>query len=65
MVSVLGGRRLEASRRERSVHAARRSTELEGSQSTAATRADQDAYIRGTISAAELVDRVRGRYAER
>lgn len=58
---MLGGSR-EASRRERSVHAARCCTELEGSQSTAGTRADQDAYVRGTISAAELVDRVRSRY---
>lgn len=52
----------EVSRRKRTVHAARRSSELEGSQSTAATRADQDAYIRGHIRAPELVHRVRCRY---
>jgi hypothetical protein len=40
----------------------RRSTELEGSRSTNATRADQVAYARGTITAAELRDRVWRRY---
>lgn len=49
-------------RRVKAVRAIRRSTELEGSRSTSATRADQDAYARGTITAAELGDRVRRRY---
>ena len=44
--------------RLKAVRAARRSTELEGSRSTNATRADQDDYVRGAITAAELVDRV-------
>jgi len=44
------------------VRAIRRSTELEGSRSTNATPADQVAYARGTITAAELRDRVRRRY---
>ena len=49
-------------RRSKAVRAIRRSTELEGSRSTNATRADQDAYVSGTITAAELRDRVRRRY---
>ncbi|MBU3706666.1 MAG: hypothetical protein FGM50_08280 [Mycobacterium sp.] len=49
-------------RRAKVVRAIRRSSELEGSRSTDATRADQDAYARGTITAAELGDRVRRRY---
>jgi hypothetical protein len=49
-------------RRVKTVRAIRRSTELEGSRSTNATRADQDAYASGTITAAELGDRVRSRY---
>lgn len=49
-------------RRVKAVRAIRRSTELEGSRSTNATRADQDAYALGTITAAELGDRVRRRY---
>jgi len=52
----------KAERRIKAVRAIRRSTELEGSRSTNATRADQDAYVRGTITAAELRDRVRRRY---
>ncbi len=44
------------------MRAIRRSTELEGSRSTKATRVDQDAYASGTITAAELGDRVRRRY---
>lgn len=52
----------KAQRRVKAVRAIRRSTELEGSRSTNATRADQDAYARGTITAAELGDRVRRRY---
>jgi hypothetical protein len=51
--------------RVKAVRAIRRSTELEGSRSTKATRADQDAYARGTITAAELGDRVRRRYKVR
>ncbi|EHB48804.1 hypothetical protein MycrhDRAFT_5645 [Mycolicibacterium rhodesiae JS60] len=52
----------KTARRVKAVRATRRSTELEGSRSTSATRADQDAYARGTITAAELGDRVRRRY---
>ncbi|SIB55940.1 Uncharacterised protein [Mycobacteroides abscessus subsp. bolletii] len=52
----------DSERRARIVKAIRRSTELEGSRSTDATRADQDAYVRGTITATELVERVRRRY---
>lgn len=52
----------QAQRRARTVRLIRRSTELEGSRSTSATRADQDAYARGAITAAELGDRVRSRY---
>lgn len=55
----------KAQRRVKAVRALRRSTELEGSRSTKATRADQDAYARGTITAAELGDRVRRRYKVR
>ncbi|WP_210687517.1 antitoxin VbhA family protein [Mycolicibacterium sp. GESEQ-9] len=49
-------------RRVTAVRAIRRSTELEGSRSTDATRADQIAYVRGSITAAELGQRVRRRY---
>ncbi len=49
-------------RRIKAVRAIRRSSELEGSRSTDATRADQVAYARGSITAAELADRVRRRY---
>lgn len=49
-------------RRVRVVRAIRRGSGLEGSRSTDATRADQVAYARGTITAAELRDRVRRRY---
>ena len=52
----------KAERRVKAVKSIRRSTELEGSRSTNATRADQDAYARGAITAAELGDRVRRRY---
>lgn len=52
----------KAKRRVKAVKSIRRSTELEGSRSTNATRADQDAYARGAITAAELGDRVRRRY---
>lgn len=52
----------ELRRRERAIFDARISSELEGSQSTAATRVDQDAYVRGEISLDQLSSRVRGRY---
>lgn len=52
----------KAKRRIRTVRATRRNTELEGTRSTAATRADQDDYARGKITAAELGERVRRRY---
>jgi hypothetical protein len=53
----------KAKRPVKTVRASRRSTELEGSCSTNATRADQVAYARGTITAAELLDRVCRRYS--
>jgi Antitoxin VbhA len=49
----------KATRRVKVVRAVRRASELEGSRSTDATRADQVAYARGTITAAQLRDRVR------
>ncbi|KBZ69369.1 MULTISPECIES: antitoxin VbhA family protein [Mycobacterium avium complex (MAC)] len=52
----------KAKRRVKAIRAIRRSTELEGSRSTNATRADQLAYARGSIRATELRDRVRRRY---
>lgn len=52
----------KAKRRVKAIRAIRRSSELEGASSTDATRADQLAYARGTITAAELGDRVRRRY---
>jgi hypothetical protein len=52
----------KVTRRVKVVRAIRRSTELEGASSTAATRADQLDYARGTITAEELGDRVRRRY---
>ncbi|MBB0970373.1 antitoxin VbhA family protein [Dietzia aerolata] len=52
-------------RRVRAIRSARRSTELEGGASTAATRNDQLAYARGTISVTELGERVRRRYSVR
>jgi Antitoxin VbhA len=51
-----------ARRRVKAVRAARRGSELEGSRSTNGTRADQVAYARGSITAAELRDRVQRRY---
>lgn len=53
---------MKVKRRVKAVRAIRRSTELEGSRSTAATRADQVEYARGHITASELGDRVRRRY---
>ncbi|MXP20134.1 hypothetical protein GIY30_01955 [Gordonia sp. HNM0687] len=52
----------KAQRRVRTIRKIRHSSELEGARSTDATRADQRAYARGTISVAELGDRVRRRY---
>ncbi len=54
--------RQKVKRRIKAVRAIRQSTELEGSRSTDATRAHQVAYARGTITAAELRDRVQRRY---
>lgn len=51
-----------AKRRVKAIRAIRRSSELEGSRSTDATRADQVRYARGSITAAQLGDRVRRRY---
>lgn len=52
----------KAKRRVKAIRAIRRSSELEGARSTDATRRDQLAYARGSITAAELGDRVRRRY---
>ena len=49
-------------RRRRAIERARTSSELEGARSTDATRADQDAYVRGEIDIDQLSDRVRARY---
>lgn len=49
-------------RRRRAIDDARRTSELEGSRSTDATRADQDAYVRGEIDVEQLGHRVRERY---
>lgn len=51
-----------AERRQRAIADARRSSELEGSRSSDATRADQDAYVRGEIDVEQLGQRVRARY---
>lgn len=48
--------------RARAIDAARTSSALEGGRSTDATRADQEAYVRGDINIGELGSRVRGRY---
>lgn len=48
--------------RRRAIADARRTSELEGSSSTEATRADQDAYVRGEIDVDQLGQRVRARY---
>ncbi|SNT01465.1 hypothetical protein SAMN06309944_1774 [Micrococcales bacterium KH10] len=52
----------DLSRRDRAIMDARRSSELEGSQSTEATRQDQDEYVRGAIDLPQLGQRVRARY---
>lgn len=52
----------DTTRRKRAIEDARRSSELEGSRSTDATRADQDAYVRGEIDIEKLGERVRARY---
>lgn len=48
----------KAKRRVKAIRAIRRSSELEGSRSTDATRADQVRYARGSITAAQLGDRI-------
>ena len=52
----------ERDKRARAIRAARHTSELEGSSSTPATRADQDAYVRGEIDVQQLGARVRARY---
>jgi len=52
----------EQERRERAIRAARQTNQLEGTRSTDATRADQDAYVRGEIDVEQLGSRVRARY---
>jgi hypothetical protein len=52
----------ERAKRERAIRSARHTSELEGSRSTPATRADQDAYVRGEIDIKQLGARVRARY---
>ncbi|MCF6389686.1 hypothetical protein L2K20_22160 [Mycobacterium sp. MBM] len=54
----------EAARRRKIISAVRASTQLEGSSSTPPTRADQDAYADGLISAVVLVERTRDRYSD-
>ncbi len=56
---------VEQERRERAIRAARQTNQLEGSRSTDATRADQDAYVRGEIDVEQLGSRVRARYGLR
>ena len=53
--------RSDTARRKRAIDDARRSSELEGSRSTDATRADQDADIGGEIDIEQLGG-VRARY---
>jgi hypothetical protein len=53
---------IERPDRRRVVAEARRSSELEGARSTDASRADQDAYVRGEIDIDQLGERVRARY---
>lgn len=53
---------VDVERRRRAVEDGRRSSELEGSRSSDATRADQDAFVRGEIDARQLGERVRARY---
>jgi hypothetical protein len=60
--SMIQNEKEDLSLRERAISDARISSELEGTQSTAATRVDQDAYVRGEIDLSQLNDRVRGRY---
>lgn len=52
----------DVERRRRAVEDARRSSELEGSRSSDATRDDQDAFVHGEIDAGQLVERARARY---
>lgn len=52
----------EFEHRFKSVRSARQSSALEGMWSTDATRADQILYTFGSITAAQLVDRVRRRH---
>jgi hypothetical protein len=59
---AMGSTAARASDRERAIADARRSSALEGARSTDATRADQDAYVRGEIDIDQLGDRVRARY---
>lgn len=48
--------------RQQAIDDARRTSKLEGGRSTDATRADQDAYVRGEIDIEQLGERVRSRY---
>lgn len=52
----------ERTKRERAIRADRRTSEREGSSSPPATRADQDAYVRGEIDVQQLGARVRARH---
>lgn len=58
----MGSAGVRVTDRERAIADARRSSELEGAPSTEATRADQDAYVRGEIDIDQLGERVRARY---
>lgn len=52
----------EMARRRQLVDEARHSIVMEGGQVTAATRADEEAYVGGHIDLDELGQRVRSRY---
>ena len=51
----------ERARRRRAVDAARHSSEMEGARSDEPTRADQEAYVRGELTIAEALERIRRR----
>ncbi|MGQ0632473.1 MAG: antitoxin VbhA family protein [Sporichthyaceae bacterium] len=54
----------ERARRAETIRQVRHSTEMEGGESTAAARADQDAWARGEITEAQWKARIEGRQSE-
>ena len=52
----------EQDRRAEEARQIRHSTAMEGGKSSAADRADQDAYVRGEITIDELVERAKAQY---